>query len=326
MTSHQSNSAVENLGKVTDGLKAVFTTALGDIRDVNHALREIVNSGDTLNPTGDLRVSSDVDNFKHAIRQRLSATDDFTQATRSAASYASDDPLLKSIKDELSKNSHRSLKSYLGVLQKRLRNCSKCLQEIKTNYSYIHSLGLQHKSRLTETSQHGRCATPTPATAGSGLVGLAGFFVAKLVFISAFESRALPRGGGGDSLKDLNKSSQQSGKFYVYEYNIILCLLFGVTIGIGCFYLAKRLGFHRLRSRETASFKEAGVEMLQLTNNSISDYLGKLKVTTSRIHELEQHLIAARDAPNIEFEDAELIKAQLEKLQHETNALLTFMD
>ena len=322
MASRQSNSIAENLSKVTDGLKTIFTTALSDIKHVNHVLREVVNSGDTLNPTGDLSVSSDVENFKHAIRQRLSASDDFTQATRNAANHASDDRLLKSIQEELSKNSNRNLKSYLGVLQKRLRNCSECLQEIKTDYSYIRSLGLKHKSRLTETSQHDRCVTPTPASAGSGLAGLAGFFVAKLVFISAFESQALP--GGNDSLKDLNRSSQQSGKFYMCEY--ILCLLFGVTIGIGCFYLAKRLGFHRrLRSRETSSFKEAGVEMLQLTNNSISDYLGKLEVTTSRIHELEQHLIEAGDAEYLPNKE-ELIKAQLDKLQHETNALLTHME
>lgn len=325
MASYQSNSrsVAENLSKVTDGLKAVFTTALGDIKDVNRVLCEVVNSGDTLNPTGYLRVSSDVEDFKQVIRQRLSASDDFTQATRSAVNHASDDRLLKSIKEELSKNSHRYLKSYLGVLQKRLRNCSECLQEMKTNYSYIRSLGLKHKSRLT---QHGPCRIPAPATAGSGLVGLAGFIVVKLLFISAFESQALPGGGDGDSLKGLNKLSQRSGKFYVCEY--ILCLLFGVTIGIGCFYLAKRLGFHRrLRSRETSSLKEAGVEMLQLTNNSISDYLGKLEVTTSRIHELEQHLIEARDAeylPN--KEDTELTKAQLDKLQHETNALLTYME
>ena len=313
--STRSRSVAENLSKVTDGLKAVFSTALGDIKDVNHVLREVVNSADTLNPTGDLRVSSDVENFKHAIRQRLSTSDDFTQATRSAVNHASDDRLLKSIKEELSNNSHRQLKSYLGVLQKRLRNCSESLQEMKTNYSYIHSLGLKHKSHLI---QHGPYRILTPATAGSYLVSLAGFILVKLLFISTFKSQALPGSGDGDSLKDLNKLSQQfeRGTFYVCEH--ILCLLFGVTIGIGCFYLAKRLGFHR-------------VEMLQLTkfNNSISDYLGKLEVTTSRIQELEQHLIEARDAeylPNKEV--AELIKAQLDKLQHETKALslLTYME
>lgn len=308
MTSYQSNSVAENLSKVADGLKAVFTTAVDDIKPINRVLCEVVNSGDTLNPTGNLRVSSDVDNFKHTIRQRLSAFDGFILAGRSAASHASNDRLLKSIKEELSKNSHQNLKSYLDTLKKRLRECTERLHEVKTNYRYIHSLGLQHKSRL-----HGRCL------AGSGLLVGLGFFVAKFFFFSGFKSQALPGGGGGNSLNELNKSPRQSDQFYMYGYkNIILCLLIQIAIGIGCFYLATR--HRRLQSREP------GVKMLRLTSNSISDYLGKLEMTTSRIHELEQHVIEARDAeylPN--KEDAELIKAQLGKLQHEANVLLTFM-
>ena len=329
MASYQSirsNSAAGNLSKVTDGIKTVFTSVLNDIKEVNHVLREVVNSGDTLNTTGDPRVSFDVEGFKQDIRDRLIASDNFTQASRSIASYASNDRILKSIKEELSKNSHEKLKSYLDVIKERLGTCYERLEEIQNEYSHIYRLALKHKNRLSEDS---RCMLLTPATAGSGLAGLAGFLVAKFV-LSTFKSHALlPLSGDGDSLEDLagrqtSTKHQPGARLYMYEY--LLCLLFGVTIGIGFFYLAKRFDFHQpLGSRQTSSFKEPGVVMLQSAIETISTFLSKMQVATNRIHDLERCLVeAVKYAP--EKKDAEVIKSHLDKLQYETSVLLTLME
>ena len=322
-----SNSATENLSKVTDGIKTVFTSTLNDVKEINHVLREVVNSGDTLNPTGDPRISFDVDGFKQDIRDRLIVSDSFTQATRSVASYASNDRILKSIKEELSKNSHQKLKSYLDVIKQRLGTCRERLEEIQMEYSHIYSLAMKHKKRLIEDS---RCVILTPATAGSSLVGLAGCFVAKHILVTI---KSLFLSGDGDSsAPEAELASgptptkhQPVARLYMYDY--LLCLLFGVAIGIGVFYLAKRFGFHQALGSGQTSFKEPGGVMLQSAVDSISIFLSKLQVATSRIRDLEQCLAMVEAIEyTLDKKNAEVIKSQLDKLQYETNVLLALME
>ena len=327
--------AAGNLSKVTEGINTLFIDALNDVKEVNCVLREVVNSDDTLNTTGDPRISTDhdIENFKHAIRERLVASNDFTEAIRSVASYASSDEILKNIKEELSKNSHKELESYLNVIKKHLRNCRECLENIQTNYSYISRLA-QKCITKAEASKRGRCILPTLVTAGSSLVGLAGFFVVKLA-LSTFQSRALlPLSGDHDSLEELSKTpstKQQSPRLYRNEFSLVCLLaLFGATIGIGfSVYLAKRFGFHqqlgRLSRKKSSTKEEAVAVMFQPVVESISTFLSKLRLdkTTRRIHDLEQCLVEINIECAPDKENVEVIKVQLDKLQHETNTLLT---
>ena len=321
------NSAVENLSKVTDGIKDILTDALDDVKETNRVLREIVNSGGPTPGTGTSGISDiDIKNFKQAIRERLNASDSFTQASRSVASYASDDRELENIKEELSKNSLKKLKSYLNTIKERLGNCRKCLGEIQTDYSYVNRLALKHENCIMEKSRRDQCVFLISATAGSSLAGLAGFFMAKAV-LSTFKSFPLP--GDGDSLVDLSRNlsltKQQAGtRFHMYEY--ILCLLFGVTIGIGCFYLAKRLGFRQqLGSGQPSCFKEPGVVMLRSAIESTSHILKKLPETKDKIRDLEQTLDKVRECTPANG-DTDTFATQLDKFQQEMGVLLTLIE
>lgn len=322
------SSAAGKLSEVTDRIRNTFTSALSDIKAINHVLREVVDSGDALNTPGDPKILLSIDNFKHAIQERLIASDSFIQASRKVASDASNDSTIETIKEELSKNCHQELKSYLNLIKERMINCRECLENIQRDYFHIHSLATKHKNCIIEASQCGRCMLLTPATAGSGLVGLAGFFIVKLV-LSTIKSLAMfPVHGEDHSSEELQSHSQlvkqiKGAETYVNpEY--ILCLLFGITIGIGFFYLAKRFGFHQHFGTVTA-FTQPGVVTLQSVINLLSTFLSRLRVTINGIRDLEKCLSKAIECtPDIVKTDAEAIKWQLNKLQEETKLMCSY--
>ena len=310
------SGAAGKLSEVTDRIRNTFTSALSDIKAINHVLCEVVNSGDALNATGDPKISLGIDNFKQIIQERLIASDSFVQASRKVASDASNDSTIETIKEELSKNCHQELKSYLNLIKERRINCHECLENIQRNYSHIHSLAIKHR----EASQ---CMLLTPATVGSGSLGLAGFYLMKLV-LSAIKSLYIamfPVHGEDHSLQShLQLAKQVKGaETYVHPEHI-LCLLFGITIGIGFFYLAKRFGFHQ---HFGTAFKQPGVVTLQSVIDSLSTFLSKLQVTINGIRDLEKCLSKVIECtPDIVKKDAEAIKWQLDKLQGETKLII----
>ena len=347
MTNCQDTESVAvHLSKFTDATKTLFPSAIRDIKEVNRVLLRVVDSdAETLNTTGDTRVSFKVNNFKQTITESLITSESFSQATESVATYASDDVVLQGIKEELS-NPHEiqhteKLTSYLNVLRERLINCRECLTEIQTRYSNLSRLALEHKRRISHTrlplSQlFVLSLTPVAVRAVSGFVGtLTGFIFGKTLVSLIKPSSPPPLPVAANYSPDSMKEPQRyppvphlqgttMSSYFIYEY--VLPLLLGVVVGIGFFYLAKKFRFyHRLGTY--ASFTEQGVSMLQSVENSIANFESKIEVTTHRLCDLEHCLSKASDCVSALDRDAETdadkTKTQqlLDKIQHEMSVL-----
>lgn len=316
-------SVADYLSEVTDETKTVFPSVLSDTKEVNSVLRKVVNSTDeTLNRTGDPRVSFEVENLKQTIRESLKFSDNISQAARSVATYASNDGVLKYVKEELSKGhaSQQRLKSYLDVVNKRVINCRERLGEIKTNYSSLSKVVLKRRERILESRNLlGRFFfLVTPATVGSSLVTVIGFMVVRFLMSRfSYHFYDVPLVENGDFIN----SSRQNMTIPVPRAVIPwLPLLVGVAMGIGFFYLAKKSGFH-YQLLQTPP----GVAILQSMVDSIATFHLKLQRNIGRLRRIERCLC---DAMNIvsDERDTEEIETKLDEFKEEMKELLSSMD
>ena len=294
-------------------------------------LQEIVDSGNTLNSTGDYSISFEVENFKQSVRERLVTSTSFVQAIENVARFASDEMLLKSVKDDLSRRSYQSLNSYLTTLRERLAFCHKYLDQVQQEYSNVYELTQKHSKRIAQTLNHAQSQVAQCAVvncihtiAGSGVAGIAGFVVTRILISTLKPWRFTTH---SSVVEQINEHQTPEGHLTVYEY--IVCLLIGITFGVSYLFIAKRFGFcQRQRHTQPRSLLDTGFAILQSAERSIKKFLSsELHNMKDGLLEMEQYVY--KSLKYIEGlpdnEDVEDINAQLDKLQQEMKGVLSFV-
>ena len=324
-SSMDSEHLATNLSKLVDGVKTIFPSVLDDIKEVNDALQEIVSSSnETLDTSNDPKVSFEVEKFKQMIKDELTASDCCRNAAESVATYASDDRTLKEIKEELSKGNQQKLKRYLEVVKNRLKNCHGHLEAIQTDYYDIYRVAVKHRERLSEVGSMRKLLLVAVQAAKYGLtlIGIVGFVVTKhLLSSSCVETlpilprlnesiprlnESIPRLNESiprlnESIPRLNESTNvvihrlhydqpqycSSLYYYIVVYYLIP-ITFGLTVGLSCFYMAKRLSLYH--PPVLASRKAQGISLLRSAEDTILSFQSKLKKTIGKLQDLEHYL------------------------------------
>ena len=131
---------------------AILTSTIAKVTCVNNTLEELIANDSTLaegfGRPEDPIVKFNTEDFKQAVREAVISSEDIIDSIKSIAKYASNANHIQRIKEDLNQvpeqdPSCQKLKSYLTVINQRVGNCRKLIEEIQPIYKKVHNVMLK---------------------------------------------------------------------------------------------------------------------------------------------------------------------------------------